>query len=366
MTRRQQVSIKEYKSVIVQQLWHMYNLIQLIEISKSFTSTLDFSIFIEPLIYSCMGQRQVTVAEIFSLQQDDSSTYPLEKNSVGFDLLPNINYFFQDNRGIPPLLRQTEQPIDISELQETIADSYDLSILDSIETVLVAPLMYPKRSIGILVLEKNIFESEKKIFTREESQLIPEIATILVLSINIILLIEHSFTDMLTKLKLQCFFYTVTASKLRLVQESNIPIAIILLGIKPFKQFNDIYGHTCGDFALQRTSYLLKPHVRSDDIIARYEGKEFVQILHNVDESITRKITERIRNTVGNDDIVFSDTHLQMPLSVGYTIYNPKQIQDKKIKLEHLINLTDEAIYTFKRDGKKTRNVSSSDLLNLR
>lgn len=352
MGKKQPITSEDYKAIISQQERHIYNLSQLLEISKSFASTLESKTLSESLLYTCLGQMHVLAAGIFSLKQLGSSDYRLDESAIGFDLQPQINYAFKETEGLIPFLHETEKSASMDELEEVLKDTYDLTILKSLNATLAVPMIYQKHIVGILVLGQRIFGEEEAVFTEEEKKQILDIATLAALSINTAMLIEQSSTDMLTHLKLRHFFFNMVNNRIATAKETNTPLAIVMLDIDHFKRFNDIYGHACGDFVLQRIAYILQDNIRSDDIVARYGGEEFVLMLYNVTEYEADKVTERIRGAVEHDDIVFSDIHMQVTLSAGYTVFYPDEAQGKKIKLEYLVNLADEAMYNSKHQGR--------------
>ncbi len=51
------------------------------------------------------------------------------------------------------------------------------------------------------------------------------------------------------------------------------PYAMLMIDIDNFKQFNDTYGHPCGDKVLKTLAETLKGRLRSNDIIGRYGGR---------------------------------------------------------------------------------------------
>lgn len=354
---------QDYSAIIAHQERQIYNLRHLLEISKSFASPLDSSALVESLLYTCMSQLRVTAAGIFSLPQMGATDYTLDDDCIGFDLLPHTKYCLKDSEGVIPLLSETGKSASIQELAVVLKDSNDLLLLESLKATLAVPMIYQNHIVGILVLGQRILGDDDEAFTQEERDQILDIATLAALSINTAMLIEQSSTDMLTHLKLRHFFYNVVGNRLRQAKESGTPMAIVMLDIDHFKQFNDIYGHACGDFVLQRIAHLLQSSIRTNDLAARYGGEEFIIMLNNVTEHDAGRITERIRSAVEHDDIVFSDIHMQVTLSAGFTVYYPEGVPDKKIKLEQLVNLADEAMYTSKHNGRNRVTYLAFNLL---
>lgn len=57
------------------------------------------------------------------------------------------------------------------------------------------------------------------------------------------------------------------------------PFGLLFLDLKKFKPFNDNYGHEVGDQVLQIVAQRLQAQIRSDDLVARFGGDEFVVML---------------------------------------------------------------------------------------
>jgi diguanylate cyclase (GGDEF)-like protein len=64
-----------------------------------------------------------------------------------------------------------------------------------------------------------------------------------------------------------------------------------------FKRLNDAHGHDCGDDALKHVATVLAGALRSDDLVARWGGEEFILVIElPLDEALP--VFERVRSDV--------------------------------------------------------------------
>lgn len=71
-------------------------------------------------------------------------------------------------------------------------------------------------------------------------------------------------------------------------------LAVVLFDVNDFKNINDAYGHLMGDRVLKDMGALFLRRTRSDDVIARYGGDEFVLLVLNLTVDETRAVAERL------------------------------------------------------------------------
>ena len=67
-----------------------------------------------------------------------------------------------------------------------------------------------------------------------------------------------------------------------------------MIDIDFFKLYNDNYGHMAGDQVLKQVAQMLLDSVRSNDIVIRYGGEEFLVLLTKVTDPIAQSICSRI------------------------------------------------------------------------
>ncbi len=126
------------------------------------------------------------------------------------------------------------------------------------------------------------------------------------------------------------------------------PFSIILIDIDRFKEFNDRYGHLCGDKALRAVCRAFLENLRITEMAARYGGDEFVILLPDLDIGKARIVAERLRRAVEDVSIVLSDGRTLPPptISLGIAQAEPEQTP------EALLTSADAALYRAKGRGR--------------
>ena len=105
-------------------------------------------------------------------------------------------------------------------------------------------------------------------------------------------IIHLSFHDHLTGLYNRRFFEEELK---RLDTERQLPLSFIMGDLNSLKIINDVFGHKEGDELLKDVAEILRTVCRSDDILARWGGDEFVFLLPNTSIFDTEEIIGRIK-----------------------------------------------------------------------
>lgn len=83
-----------------------------------------------------------------------------------------------------------------------------------------------------------------------------------------------------------------------------LPISIIVGDVNGLKLTNDIFGHTAGDALLIDVAATLSVSCRSDDIISRIGGDEFVILLPNTSSETAQEVVERIQHNLDHKGLL--------------------------------------------------------------
>ena len=155
---------------------------------------------------------------------------------------------------------------------------------------------------------------------------------------------EQAITDGMTGLYNRRYFEEYIKKEAIRAMRQNQKFTVIGLDLDHLKQINDTYGHNYGDIAIKTIAEVLKSNARSIDIAARMGGEEFNLILPGVDIEGGCIAAERIRKAI---EAVELEKIGHITASLGVATY-PDQSDD----LEELLELTDQAMYESKRNGR--------------
>lgn len=129
------------------------------------------------------------------------------------------------------------------------------------------------------------------------------------------------------------------------------PMALLMIDIDFFKQYNDFYGHLQGDDCLKKVAGILSRQLhRPGDMVARYGGEEFACILPETDEDGAKHVAQRIIEAMAEAQIEHLKSEIAdyVTLSIGVNITTPT-LDDQ---LVDFIGVADKALYQAKLKGR--------------
>jgi diguanylate cyclase (GGDEF)-like protein len=165
-----------------------------------------------------------------------------------------------------------------------------------------------------------------------------------------------AITDGLTGLYNARHFYTQLESEVDRSSRYRHPLAMLLIDIDHFKEFNDAFGHLEGDKVLARFSQVLRSCLRTNDSAYRYGGEEFTVLLPETGAEEARTVAQRIRTALETE--IFSPDPrrpVSKTISIGVTEYQPSE------EMAAFINRADAAMYLSKQSGRNRVSVLHAD-----
>ncbi len=128
-------------------------------------------------------------------------------------------------------------------------------------------------------------------------------------------------------------------------------IAVLLVDIDCFKDYNDHYGHQAGDECLRAVAVSLSQCARRPlDFVARYGGEEFAIVLYQASHEYVAEVLTRIQRSIAELNIPHEASRVasRLTVSIGAAFVRPAANRT----LEGLIQLADEALYSAKEEGR--------------
>jgi diguanylate cyclase (GGDEF)-like protein len=198
--------------------------------------------------------------------------------------------------------------------------------------------------------QKNI----KKELLAENKRLHSEITE---LERRCIMLGEQAILDPLTGAYNRRYMDSILTPEHIQAKQGGVPLSIVMLDMDNLKKINDMFGHAIGDTALRTLGKKLREMTRTEDIVCRYGGDEFVVFLHNVSTETAYKRAEEWRRAMEESPIMYQNTKIRITITAGIATHKVHANTIAKT-----INAADEALYWAKNMGRNL--VSIADTMN--
>lgn len=331
----------------------IFDLKQLLEVSKTLNSHLEFNRVIESILYAVMAQLKTLQTAVFTKKSFDDEVFVLHKNYYGFEKDNALEYVININNPFLKFLDEENRCITPAEVIQQFGNDSIIKQLLLLGPSLFVPLKAKNTLEGFLLLGDRIVEHG---YTDYEYSLIMNIASFAAVAINNSQLIEMTTTDMMTRLKQKHYFFSILSEKIETLNEMA-SFSVLMVDIDFFKNINDTYGHACGDIVLQNVAQILKSCVRENDMTARYGGEEFVIALFNMNASEAKIVADRILKKVESTVIKADSADIKVTVSIGIAEYLHNTDNAKKV-----VERADIAMYQSKQNGRNRITVSKENL----
>lgn len=128
---------------------------------------------------------------------------------------------------------------------------------------------------------------------------------------------------------------------------------ILMFDIDKFKLINDNYGHEGGDMVLKKFGEILLNNTRTDDVVCRYGGEEFVVYLHGLCSKTSSFVkAETIRKIIESSVVIADEFEIKFTTSIGVAVAT-KETHD----IHDVINIADNKLFESKNTGRNKTTV---------
>ncbi len=127
------------------------------------------------------------------------------------------------------------------------------------------------------------------------------------------------------------------------------PLSLIIIDIDHFKRVNDTLGHLAGDAVLRLTAAVLVRMVRTEDLVARWGGEEFVVLARGSGLRNAHILADRMRRNIEQMDIPWEGKMHHITVSMGISCVDGPE---NRVEPAALVAAADGALFEAKRSGR--------------
>lgn len=272
-----------------------------------------------------------------------SGLFASEKNPVIVDLHGSLSWNAMEGK--------TETCFNIENISEFSLkkgfELHEMLIRNGIQSMLGAPILNSGKLIGFI----TVGSKNKGAYDDTDLFVMEYIRVQIIQAINKQALYEKNVYlarhDGLTGLYNRSHFEALFDSSQKRAHRYTECFHLIVIDLDHFKSINDKYGHHTGDAVLVDFARRMLRTVRNSDIVARYGGDEFILLMYNTTAKGLIEKMEALRKQLLKSPVHAQKIELTYDFSYGISEYP----QDG-IELDHLTQLADSSMYTYKNSKK--------------
>jgi len=159
--------------------------------------------------------------------------------------------------------------------------------------------------------------------------------------------------DDLTGLGNRRMINTVLQDEINRARRSGSSLAVILLDVDHFKNYNDTYGHPAGDFVLKRLAELMRRATsRAGEMVGRYGGEEFILILPGASLPSAVRTAKRLKQLVIDEKMPHKNSPVAQFITISQGVVSV--VPEPDLTPADLIKRADTSLYRAKDKGRNT------------
>lgn len=158
---------------------------------------------------------------------------------------------------------------------------------------------------------------------------------------------DEAIRDPLTGLFNRRYLEETLERELSRAGREQSSLSLAMLDIDHFKRLNDTHGHAAGDVILRSLSTLLRDYTRTEDVVCRYGGEEFVVVFPATSLPHAMQRMEQLRAAIESLRVSYERMVLQNTISIGIAAF---PVHGKTSR--QLLQAADMALYEAKESGR--------------
>ncbi len=217
-----------------------------------------------------------------------------------------------------------------------------------ISSLISAPFLIENKQLGILRLDSRVIGA----YSQDDLRFLVSISDLGAVAIENSEFFKRTqdlaIHDSLTGLYTKSYFMERFKQECKRTIRQGSPLALMMLDIDFFKEYNDRFGHTAGDIVLQKLSRILvDSFAKFNPVICRFGGEEFCVAITGVEKREAYDIADSLRLKIENEKVVLRRSQTNITVSIGLANLPLDTMDD-----EELIRKADKAMYQAKQSGR--------------
>lgn len=159
---------------------------------------------------------------------------------------------------------------------------------------------------------------------------------------------ELMIRDPLTNAFNRSYLIPLIDNELKACRQKSQELSLLLLDIDYFKRTNDLYGHLVGDEVLRIFCERIRSELRSQDMLARFGGEEFVVASNRTSLKDAGRIAERLRLCIASTPFQTQAGQISITCSLGAASSDGIQFAT----CDEIISAADRSLYRAKHAGR--------------
>lgn len=158
---------------------------------------------------------------------------------------------------------------------------------------------------------------------------------------------EQAIRDPLTNVYNRRYMAEFLDQEIARASRDHSSLTVVIMDMDHFKNFNDSYGHRCGDMVLQAFAKFLVDHTRRSDVVCRYGGEEFVILMPDATMQDSYERVDAWRQDFSETAIDYETMKFSATFSAGLATF-----PEHGSTGDAILQAADKALYRSKNNGR--------------